>query len=161
MLLQYLRAVKEKGVKVAKLERGHRSCGWGYAQLRKLCVTWWGGRSAGNHGMARCSCMTLVYQPSTCQYFHLFWHGFVLRTAERSNYKQKQPWVYQKPPQNIVKSREAQEERAFVVLAGSGGAAEEEPGAKERAGAVWGLVVEPEAESWTMSQSPMTPVQDH
>lgn len=51
---------------------------------------------------------------------------------------------------------QAQEERGFGVPAGGGGAAEEE----HRPGAVWGLVVEPGAESGTMSQSPMTPLQD-
>lgn len=69
--------------------------------------------------------------------------------------------MYQKIPPNSIKSREAQEERGFGVLTGGGGAAEEEHGVKERAGAVWGLVVEPGAESGTVSQSPMTPLQDH
>lgn len=69
--------------------------------------------------------------------------------------------MYQKLPQNSLKPREAEEERGFGVLAGSGGATEEEHGAKERPGAVWGLVVEPGAESGTVSQSPVTPLQDH
>lgn len=69
--------------------------------------------------------------------------------------------MYRKPLQNSLKPREAPEERGFGVLAGSGGAAEEEHGAKERAGAARGLVGEPGAESGTVSQSPMTPLLDH
>lgn len=69
--------------------------------------------------------------------------------------------MYQNHPQNSLKPWEAQEEMGFGILTDSDGAAEEEHGAKERAGASWGLVVEPGAESGTVSQSPMTPLQDH
>lgn len=56
-----------------------------------------------------------------------------------------------------MKPRVRPRRRGLGVLAGGGGAAEEEHGP----GAVWGLVVEPGAEAGAMSQSPMTPLQDH
>lgn len=85
----------------------------------------------------------------------------MLKTAKRSNCKQRKPWIYQNPPEINLKPWDAQEEMGFGILTGSGGAAEEEHGAKERAGSVWGLMVEPGAEYGTVSQSPMTPLQDH
>lgn len=67
--------------------------------------------------------------------------------------------MYQKLLQNPGKPRDRprKREQGSCVLAGSGGAAEEE----HRPGAVWGLVVEPGAGAGTMTQSPMTPLQDH
>lgn len=67
--------------------------------------------------------------------------------------------MYQKLSQNPVEPRDRprKRKRRSCVLAGRGGAAEEEHGP----GALWGLVVEPGAGAGTMTQSPMTPLQDH
>lgn len=119
-----------------------------------------GCKSAGNHGTA-CARIALACQPFTWRYFHLFWHVFVLRAAERSTCKPRQPWMYQKPPQKSLKPREAQEERGFGILAAGSGQLRRSTGQRRglglpgAGGGTWSWIWDRESKSHDSIERPL------